>query len=309
MKSIKIDFISLISMILPFLILLACQQENPPKGEIDYFGQLIPIDTPEVFAPDIICLKNRWEGNANFSIDGKDFFFDVFTDSMRNRKIYHSQNINGVWSTPKPFSVLGGFDNQEAFINYTNNKLYYTSTRPPGEEEWNPRTWKIEKNNENNWHQPRLVDYGVDTKNGFWYPNHSQLNDSILYFGGKIESLHSMGEGEIYYYDVKLDSVINMQGLNSIANDFDPFIAPDESYILFASDREGGYGRNDLYISFKNGDDWGEPVNLGDKINTPKHELAPRVSSDGKILFFDSPWDWKQDIYWVSSSIIEKLKE
>lgn len=290
------------------LIFASCLNRNPETDAIDYFGQTIPVEKPEVFAPNVISLENRWEGNANFSIDGKEFYFDVFTDSMRNRKIYFSQNINGEWNTPKPFSVLGDFDNQEAFINYTNDELYYTSTRPPGAEEWNTRTWKITKDENNKWQEPMLVDYGVNTNNGFWYPNHSKVNNSIIYFGGKIETINGKGNGELYYFDVKRDTVINLKKLNSPEDEIDPFIAPDESYILFASNRKGGYGRHDLYVSFKNGDSWGEPINLGDKINTPKHELAPRISSDGKILFYDCPWNWKQDIYWVSNSIIENLK-
>jgi len=49
----------------------------------------------------------------------------------------------------------------------------------------------------------------------------------------------------------------------------DAFIAPDESYLIWDSERDDGYGDSDLYISFRQEDNsWGEAINLGDKVNT-----------------------------------------
>jgi hypothetical protein len=52
--------------------------------------------------------------------------------------------------------------------------------------------------------------------------------------------------------------------VNSEYNEADPFVAPDESYLIFQSKRPGGFGNNDLYISFRNkGGQWcRESVNL-----------------------------------------------
>jgi len=59
---------------------------------------------------------------------------------------------------------------------------------------------------------------------------------------------------------------------------FHPFIAPDESYLLFDGEREDGYGDSDIYISFRqqNGT-WGNPINLGDKINTKAWEASAEI--------------------------------
>ena len=83
----------------------------------------------------------------------------------------------------------------------------------------------------------------------------------------------------------------------------DVFVAPDESYIIFASSRRSGYGQIDLYISEKDEDaNWGKSRNLGETINTPGPEYCPFVSADGKYLFYTS----NQDIYWVSMRAILK---
>ena len=61
-----------------------------------------------------------------------------------------------------------------------------------------------------------------------------------------------------------------------------PFIAPDESYIIFENVRVGGYGSSELYISFRAADDsWGPAINLGGKINTTASEKSPSVSPYG----------------------------
>lgn len=94
---------------------------------------------------------------------------------------------------------------------------------------------------------------------------------------------------------------------------FHPFIAPDESYLLFDSKREGGYGDSDIYISFlqQNGS-WGKPINLGDKINTKAWEASASVTPDGKYLFFNRNMGSKDyenvDIFWVSTEVIEKRR-
>lgn len=65
----------------------------------------------------------------------------------------------------------------------------------------------------------------------------------------------------------------------------------DGRVAYFASDREGGFGGFDIWMMRKdstgNGG-WGEPINLGPEINTPKDEISPFVVPDGKSLFFSS---------------------
>ena len=92
-----------------------------------------------------------------------------------------------------------------------------------------------------------------------------------------------------------------------------PFIAPDESYLLFDAKREEGYGDSDIYISFKQKDGaWGNAINLGDKINTNAWEASASITPDGKYLFFSrnvgSDNFENVDIFWVDAQVIEELK-
>ena len=87
-----------------------------------------------------------------------------------------------------------------------------------------------------------------------------------------------------------------------------PYIAPDESYIIFDGKRSSGYGDCDLYISFQKNGTWTEAYNLGPEINTEMCEMTASVSPDGTYLFFHRGGDDKGDIYWVEFRYIkEKL--
>ncbi len=96
---------------------------------------------------------------------------------------------------------------------------------------------------------------------------------------------------------------------NNVVSENTPYIAPDESYILFAVNDFRNNPYNDLYISFKKQDGtWCTAINMGNRVNTPSHELYPVVSPDGKYLFFLSSRTGMSFPYWMDAGIIEELK-
>jgi Tol biopolymer transport system component len=79
--------------------------------------------------------------------------------------------------------------------------------------------------------------------------------------------------------------------VNSSGYDFSPSIPADGLELYFESDRPGGEGTYDIWVStraFKE-DDWGAPTNLGAPINTPDWQNEPCISPDGLELYFN---DW-----------------
>ncbi len=140
-----------------------------------------------------------------------------------------------------------------------------------------------------------------------------------LYFNSKEKGDKLEDEG-IYYainqdghYDTveRLGNEINSPG-KWIAH---PFIAPDESYIIYDAERTSEYENGDLYISFNKNGTWTESYDLGPKINTKLSEGAATVSPDGKYLFFgrgeekireDGSIYWTGNIYWVNFIKLKK---
>jgi outer membrane protein OmpA-like peptidoglycan-associated protein/tetratricopeptide (TPR) repeat protein len=70
--------------------------------------------------------------------------------------------------------------------------------------------------------------------------------------------------------------------------DVHPMLSADGNIMYFVSDRDGGQGRLDIWYSTYEGDKWGEPQNLGARINTPFDDICPFPSVDGKSLYFSS---------------------
>lgn len=98
--------------------------------------------------------------------------------------------------------------------------------------------------------------------------------------------------------------------INTEHYDSTPFIAPDESYLIFS--RFGGDLRYaDLFISFKDRrGNWTEAKNMGPRINSDMHELNPNLTADRKYLFFNRNHGEKGDlrVFWVSAKIIDDMK-
>jgi len=78
--------------------------------------------------------------------------------------------------------------------------------------------------------------------------------------------------------------------VNSASKDYDPSISSDGLTLFFHSDRPGGYGKDDIYVTMRatTSDPWSMPMNLGPTINRSSVEGAPSISGDGSTLYFSS---------------------
>ncbi len=122
----------------------------------------------------------------------------------------------------------------------------------------------------------------------------------------------------IYQEQERLDQPINTE-----YGEYDAFAAPDESYLIFGSDRPGGFGRHDSYICFKKGDGtWTHPANLGSPLNSISWENRVSVTPDGRYMFFVSgrnheylndelengKWTSTTGFYWVKTDFIDEMR-
>ena len=79
--------------------------------------------------------------------------------------------------------------------------------------------------------------------------------------------------------------------VNSSSSDQTPRISSDGLELYFCSGRPGGYSNRDIWIARRltASDPWGEPVNLGPRVNKSASERGPSISADGLSLYYDSP--------------------
>lgn len=101
------------------------------------------------------------------------------------------------------------------------------------------------------------------------------------------------GFGDIFigHFDGKEVSKLTKMGkeVNSKYTEIAASLSSDGESVYFASDRPGGFGGIDLYVTKKlPNNEWSAPQNLGPTINTPEDEDFPNISPDGKTLYFSS---------------------
>jgi hypothetical protein len=112
--------------------------------------------------------------------------------------------------------------------------------------------------------------------------------DSFYFGSGRTEPpglYRAVRQGDGYAEPERLPESINRPGGYTGT----PFIAPDESYLLFYWQSVGpaGVGQSDLYVTWRRGSGWSEPQLLGPEVNTAEdNEFSPTVSADGLTLHF-----------------------
>jgi len=101
-----------------------------------------------------------------------------------------------------------------------------------------------------------------------------------------------LGKCDIYYSRLengKWTPPVNLGSpVNTSSSDKHPAISADGRTLYFCSDRRGGKGGYDLWVSHRAGKKWSKPVNLGDSINTPGTEQSPFIHADQQTLYFSS---------------------
>jgi len=113
----------------------------------------------------------------------------------------------------------------------------------------------------------------------------------VLYFTG-CNRYDGKGRCDLYisrWKDGNWSRPVNLgTPVNSRYSEKHPSISADGRELYFSSDRPGGKGSYDIWMSTRTGDEWSIPVNLGDSINTPQLEQSPFIHPDGRTLYFSS---------------------
>lgn len=305
MKRLKIYILILSSI---YLNILNAQIEDRNL----YFGQKPPGETPKIFSKGFISLEHRYEGGSTYSPDMKEFYFSITNKNWNFFSILFTKYENGHWTTPDTVQFLKSLNNDGAGLCFSSDgkKIFFNSAYP----KWPPvNIWMCERIN-NKWQRPVKLESPINSDADEWSPCVSQMG--TLYFCSRRKE----GIGGYDIYKSKLDSCVytkieNLgEPINTKYADVDPYIAPDESFIVFGSNRPGGYGDSDLYISFQNSKGgWTDPKNLGPSINSKGHDGGANLSPDGKYFFFSQRDAWNTekttDIYWVDSKVIFNKKE
>lgn len=244
-----------------------------------------------IYAPGVISTMLN-ERDLNISADGKELFFTRGTSDNKRRCLMSSKWIGDQWSSPDILPFSGVYQDIEPFLSPDASKLFFASNRPLGGEtnagDYN--IWYVVRNGET-WGDPQSVGALINSQVDEFFP--SVGHSGNLYFtaeypdGIGLEDIYVsyIWEGQ-YQKPVLLDTTIN-----SKTYDFNAYIAPDESLIIYSSyGRKDDMGGGDLYMNVRTAAEapWSNVQHLESPINSNSLDYCPFVDLKKEFLYFTS---------------------
>jgi len=259
-----------------FLLMLNAGLSQTIPTDSLYLGQTPPGDSAIVFAPGTISLPNRRETKIVFSPNNEECLIGIGINNTF--QILYTDFYSGYWTVTIPAGFITINRPIEPFFSPDSLHIFLTSDADIYECTRVNQTWTTP------------VNLGSPVNTGFEEYHPTTALNGTLYFCSMRENpssylYRSVLENGNYSTVEKLDIVINRHNSEQDGA-YDPFIAPDESYIIFSSIRSDGYGQADQYISYNRNGSWTNPKNLGPSINTNAIEYGSYVSPDNDVKFF-----------------------
>jgi hypothetical protein len=251
----------------------------------DYLGQTPPGDVPQIFAPGIVSISNRYEYGFSVSPNGKEIFFTCEEPGDGLMRIVKDGDT---WSSPQLANLrkINAWE-FEAFYTQAGDSLFFTS------KDGTKQQFYYVTKTDTGWSESqKLVSLVNDddvmwcsfSKNGNMY--YTKTSDFSSYRSEYRNGIFQKGE--------------------KVASGAHPYVSADESFFVYNSS-------GDIYIRFKRnvGKSWYPAIKLNTAINTSSGETCPSISPDGKFMFFARYNDvgGKSDMYWVGTNFIDKLKK
>ena len=251
-----------------------------------------PPPTPQLLAPGVLSTgDDEWGFTMNPAGDA--VYFNKADRGYRVQVIMEAtKGADGQWQAPRVAAFSGQYRDIDPAMSPDGRYLVFASNRPlqpGGARRADLDLWRVDRLPGGGWSAPRHL--GEKVNSAGMESNSSIAADGTLYFSvsGRPGGL---GQRDLMRARVAADGYADPEPLpapiNSEADESNHWIAPDQSYLLFLSNRAGGIGDNDLYISFRDGDGWRAPRNLGAPVNRPGASgvFTPFVSADGRTLYF-----------------------
>lgn len=285
-------------VLLIWVLISSCNNREKDPKDIDpaiseglYLGLKPPGDEPEAFAPGIVS-TDHYEYSGTFTPDMKEFYF------IRQGGKYEEATFIVLKRTEREWQEFVVSKRVGQPVISPDGNIMHLGNR------FKKRTetgWSEVRSLEPPFEELRIMRLSAAANGTYYFDTYDENNPEFpIRYSRLIDG--SYEEPRILPSAINTGSQLNH-----------PFIAPDESYLIWDAKREGGYGDSDIYISFRQQDgSWGEAINMGDRINTGAWEASASVTPDGKYLFFSRNVGSENyenvDIFWVDARVIDNLR-
>lgn len=274
----------------------------PPAAA--YLGQTPPGDTPVPFAPEMLGGQGEFVGNASFTPDGLEFYYSVTNSQWSAFELRWVRFKDGKWTAPTKPTFVEKPLSFEPVVALDGRRIYFTSGT------WSDLDiWYCDRVGEG-WGKPARIAEATGARGMKMFSSVSRKG--TLCFGMVDETggraYWAAAKGTTWQPAIPIDAPFNTPKHLG-----DPFLSPDEDYLIFQAEHSEGHGQADLYITFRTGQKrWTPPRNLGPKINSGEFEFGPALTPDGKYFLFSRRKAWKTEVpsklFWVKADFIDQLR-
>jgi Tol biopolymer transport system component len=234
---------------------------------------------PKVFEQEGVPVPND-EFAPSFTPDGNTVYF-----SSGSTEIYFSKLVDNKWAKPIVAVFSGRWKDMDPFISPDGKRLFFSSYRPldgasQDEPQKNAHIWYVDHLSGDNWSRPHHLEAPVNLAGIDNYAPSVSRSGTLCFFSPHRDVNN---KGKSYCAKWQTDhyeepKVLSLNGANGVR---DPFISPDERYLIFVSGA-------DLYISYHNGNEWLSGQKLSSNVNNGDGNGSPCVSPDGKMLYYSA---------------------
>lgn len=247
------------------------------------------IPVPQIFQEGVIS-KGDYESHATFSPGGDTLYFIKCSYDLKLSAIYVSYKHQQKWSEPEVASFSGRYMDADPFVTRDGKALYFMSNRPlteGGPVQDYTDIWRVTIS-KNGLSAPVRLDAPVNSDKDEYYPTLADNGD--LYFGSTRPG--GKGGSDIYRCRFKDGKYLRAENLgdaiNSEFNEYEAYIAPDQSYLIFNASRPDGLKNLDFYVSYNHNGNWTKARKLPEPLSSGAIDWAPKVTPDGKYFYFSS---------------------
>lgn len=278
----------------PAFALLFGACARPPAVQTSMRPSSTQTTGPELYGLGLFT-TGAWDFFMAFSPDQRTVLFCRADSTFNAFQILETHWNGRTWSAPiRPSFASEHWSDADPHFTPDGKRLFFISKRPSDGGSVASRwfdIWYVNRTPSGAWgnavHLPGPINADTLDK---WSP--SVASNGNLYFGSKRAG--TRGRADVWVSHLVNGAYQTPENLGDSVNtariEIEPWIAPDESYLIFSGSprEENDSNKYDLSISRRKHGVWQRAEALGNGINTPARELNQSVSPDGKYLYFSS---------------------
>jgi Tol biopolymer transport system component len=258
------------------------------------------------FQPRTVAKPDTEESMMTLTPDASRIYWGVSREwfpMSRVSEIWTARRTGATWKANRAdFST--GYSDGDPFVSHDGKQIFFVSVRPvngPPRKDFD--IWVVDRTATGHG-KARNLGSAVNSPEDELYP--SMAGDGTLYFAsdrsGTWKTYRARRAADGTYPTAELlPPTVNAEG----SWNFNPFISQDGKTLIFTSQRNGGAGKGDIWVSRMGASGEFEAArNLGPKVNSAQDEFHATLSPDKRALFFvrrSGAADANADLYWIST--------